>query len=52
MKLLIVDDQLATLTGLTQGIDWKSIGFNEIDTAQNAMEARMSFARGVPDVML
>ncbi len=52
MKLLIVDDQLATLTGLTQGIDWKSVGFTEIDTAQNAMEARISFARGVPDVML
>ena len=52
MKLLIVDDQLATLTGLTQGIDWKSVGFTEIDTAQNAMEARISFAKGIPDVML
>ncbi len=52
MKLLIVDDQLATLTGLTQGIDWKSVGFSEVETAQNAMEARISFARGVPDLML
>lgn len=52
MKLLIVDDQLATLTGLKTGIDWQSIGFNEVDTAQNAMEARISFARSVPDVML
>lgn len=52
MKLLIVDDQLATLTGLTQGIDWKSVGFTEVDTAQNAMEARISYAKGIPDVML
>ncbi len=52
MKLLIVDDQLATLNGLKQGIDWKAAGFSEVDTAQNAMEARISFARGVPDLML
>ena len=52
MKLLIVDDQLATLNGLEKGIDWKEAGFSEVDTAQNAMEARISFARKVPDVML
>lgn len=52
MKLLIVDDQLATLNGLEKGIDWKETGFSEVDTAQNAMEARISFARKVPDVML
>lgn len=52
MKLLIIDDQLATLSGLEKGIDWGSIGFTEVDTAQNAMEARLSFAKKVPDVML
>ncbi|MBR3358736.1 MAG: response regulator [Solobacterium sp.] len=52
MKLLIVDDQLATLSGLEKGIDWKAAGFTEVDTAQNAMEARISFARKVPDLML
>ena len=52
MKLLIVDDQLATLTGLANGIDWKDAGFDVVDTAQNAMEARISFARGIPDLML
>ena len=52
MKLLIVDDQLATLSGLTNGIDWKSIGITDVDTAQNAMEARLSFAKRVPDIML
>lgn len=52
MKLLIVDDQMATLSGLEKGIDWKAAGFTEVDTAQNAMEARISFARKVPDLML
>ena len=52
MKLLIVDDQLATLSGLTNGINWKEIGITEVDTAQNAMEARLSYAKEIPDVML
>lgn len=52
MKLLIVDDQQATLRGLTQGIDWAAEGFETVDTAVNAMEARVSFQKTVPQVML
>ena len=52
MKLLIVDDQLATLTGLCQDIDWKREGITEVTAAQNAMEARIMFRNGVPDIMI
>ena len=52
MKLLIVDDQLATLTGLCQDIDWKREGITEVAAAQNAMEARIIFRNGVPDIMI
>lgn len=52
MKLLIVDDQVVTLNGVARGINWSEEGFDVVDTAQNAMEARLSFSRGVPDVML
>ena len=52
MKLLIVDDQLATLQGLVENIDWAAQGFLQVDTAANAMEARLSIRRQTPDVML
>ena len=52
MKLLIVDDQLLTLNGIAQGLNWREEGFDVVETAQNAMEARISFSRAVPDVML
>lgn len=52
MKLLIVDDQLITLNGVAWMIDWAAEGFDSVDTAQNAMEARLLFSKSVPDVML
>lgn len=52
MKLLIVDDQQATLQGLAENIDWADEGFRTVETARNAMEARLSFRRQEPDVML
>ena len=52
MKLLIVDDQQATLQGLAENIDWADEGFQTVETARNAMEARLSFRRQEPDVML
>ena len=52
MKLLIVDDQQATLQGLAENIDWAGEGFQSVETARNAMEARLSFRRQEPDVML
>lgn len=52
MKLLIVDDQRVTLMGLAANIPWQEEGFDAVDTAANAMEARLSFGRGAPDVIL
>ena len=52
MKLLIVDDQRATLKGLADNIPWQEDGFDVVDTAATAMEARLSFGRGRPEVML
>lgn len=52
MRLLIVDDQLATLKGLAEGIDWEKENIKEVRTAQNAMEARLIFKEKVPDIML
>lgn len=52
MKLLIVDDQLATLKGLYQEVDWAAEGFTEVATAQNAMEARIVFKESIPDIMI
>ena len=52
MKLLIVDDQIAAARALATRNNWSQIGFEEVCTAQNAMEARGCFRDGVPDVML
>lgn len=30
MKLLIVDDQFTVVDGLTDGIDWKELGIDEV----------------------
>ena len=32
MKLLIVDDEELTRTGLISAIDWKSLGIDQIDS--------------------
>lgn len=52
MKLLIVDDQYSVVKGLREGIDWRSLGITEVDSAQNAMKARLCFKHSVPDIML
>jgi two-component system response regulator YesN len=52
MKLLIVDDQTYVVQGLRYGIDWKSEGFQEIDTALNAIEARQILKEKSVDIML
>ena len=52
MKLLIVDDQMSVVEGLKKGVNWKAIGFSEVDTAYNAVDARASLRRRPADVML
>ncbi len=52
MKLLIVDDQPATLKGLEHGIQWRQLGIEKVISAQNAMEARLVFKKEPPDILL
>lgn len=52
MKLLIVDDQVSVVRGLVKGIDWQGMGFDVVDTALNALDARVSLQRQRADVML
>lgn len=52
MKMLIVDDQWATLQAITNNIDWDSEGIEQVFSAQNAMEARLVFKKSVPDIMI
>ena len=40
MNLLIVDDQASVVEGLSRGIAWKMMGFENVYTAYNAAEAR------------
>ena len=51
MKLLIVDDQASVVRGLVKGIDWQGMGFAVVDTALNALDARVSLQRQRADVM-
>ena len=46
MKLLIVDDQMSVVEGLKKGVNWKAIGFSEVDTAYNAVDAGPACAAG------
>lgn len=39
MRLLIVDDEIQIRTGLQEGIPWDTLGFEEVYTAQNGVEA-------------
>ena len=52
MKLLIVDDQMSVVEGLKRGVNWKAMGFSEVDTAYNAVDARASLRNSPVDVML
>lgn len=52
MKLLIVDDQASVVRGLAKGIDWEGMGFDTVDLALNALDARASLLQQQADVML
>ncbi len=52
MKLLIVDDQVSVVAGLRQGIDWAAMGFDQVDCAYNALDARLSLENRPAEVML
>lgn len=52
MNLLIVDDQIHVLKGLEQAISWTELGFDQVFTALNAIEARQIITQTPIDVML
>lgn len=52
MKLLIVDDIPSVVEGMYVGILWENLGFQEVFTAYNALEAKSVLRRTTIDVML
>lgn len=52
MKLLIVDDQSTVVQGLLHCTNWAAMGFTEVDTALNAVDAKASLLRQEAEVML
>lgn len=52
MKLLIVDDQRSVVQGLVHCQDWAALGFDCVDTAYNAIEAKASLLAREAEVML
>jgi len=52
MKLLIADDEMQIRTGLEQGIDWPSLGIDEVYTAQNGVEAIELCRKYEPEIIL
>lgn len=52
MNLLIVDDQASVVQGLSYGISWKMMGFDNIYKAYNAAEAKEILKRNEVQIML
>lgn len=52
MKILIVDDEVIIRTGLSQVIDWQSLGLELLQPATSAEEALHSIAGEKPDIVL
>lgn len=52
MRLLIVDDESEIREGLTDTIDWRQIGINDVVTAKNGIEAVKVIQKSVPDIVL
>ena len=52
MKLLIVDDEIQIRTGLQEGIPWDEIGFEQVYTAQNGIEALEICNQYKPEIVI
>ncbi|OKP89753.1 response regulator transcription factor [Paenibacillus sp. P32E] len=51
-SVLIVDDELAIREGLAALLDWESLGYQVVDTAANAIEAKQKYELYSPDLMI
>ncbi len=52
MKLLLVDDEVATIQILKKAVDWKSIGIRQVFTAYNAASAKKVFQENEIDILI
>ena len=52
MKLLIVDDEAYTRSGLAVSIDWLALGIDEVFEASDGVEGYETAARQQPDIVL
>ncbi|WP_379161478.1 response regulator [Paenibacillus sp. sgz5001063] len=51
-SVLIVDDEQAIREGLAALLDWESLGYQVVDTAANAIEAKHKYELYSPDLMI
>ncbi len=51
-NLLVVDDELYAVKGITQGIDWSQMDISEVFEAFNAEEAKERFALSAVDIVI
>ncbi|MNW39194.1 putative response regulatory protein [compost metagenome] len=51
-KLILVDDEQDVREGLLDLIDWKSLGYQIMDTAENGREALELVEKHIPDVVV
>lgn len=51
-SVLIVDDELAIREGLVALLDWERLGYQVIDSAANAIEAKHKYELYSPDLMI
>jgi two-component system response regulator YesN len=52
MRLLIVDDDAATVEAIRGAIDWQSVGVDEVGVAYNAAQARRVLKRRDTDIVI
>ncbi|NMO97678.1 response regulator transcription factor [Paenibacillus lemnae] len=52
MKLLIVDDEVHIREGIRDGIDWNTLGFEEVVVAENGIEALELFHQIKPELVI
>ena len=52
MKLLIADDEIQIREGLTEGIDWKKLGIDEVFSAENGLDALELCREKKPEILI
>jgi YesN/AraC family two-component response regulator len=52
MRLLIVDDDIHAIEGITDSVDWKSLPFDEVCNAASLSQAQKVFAEKSVDILL